>query len=94
MMTNFTVKVTPNASKNQLIGWKEGLLCLRIRGVPEKGRVNEELVAFLANLLNVAKSQITIISGHTSRIKRIQVEGFTEEKLQQRILTSASVLRD
>ncbi len=75
-----TLKITPNASKNQLVGWRENLLCLRIRGVPEKGRVNEELIDFLAELLDVAKSQIEIVSGHTSRLKRIKIEGISEEK--------------
>ncbi len=75
-----TLKITPNASKNQLVGWRENLLCLRIRGVPEKGHVNEELIDFLAELLDIAKSQIEIISGHTSRLKRIKIDGISEEK--------------
>ena len=37
------VKITPNAKQNQIIGWKEDILCLKIKGVPEKGLVNEEL---------------------------------------------------
>ena len=74
-MTLLYVKVTPNAKQNQIIGMKEGVLCVRIRGVPEKGRVNEELIAFLAETLGLAKSQIEIVSGHTSRLKRIRIEG-------------------
>lgn len=74
------IKVTPNASKNEIIGWEGDLLRVRIKGVPEKGRVNEELIAFLAKELKVAKSQITILSGHTSRLKRIQIEGTEEEQ--------------
>jgi len=75
-----TLKITPNASKNQLVGWRDKLLCLRIRGVPEKGHVNEELIAFLADLLDIAKSQIEIACGHTSRLKRIKIEDLSEEK--------------
>lgn len=69
------IKVTPNASKNKIIGFNEGILCVRIRGVPEKGRVNEELINFLADTLNIAKSRISIVSGHTSRLKRLKIEG-------------------
>jgi hypothetical protein len=72
------VKITPNASKNEVIGWEGDLLRLRIRGVPEKGRVNEELIAFLAKHLKIAKSQIEIVSGHTSRLKRLRIEGISE----------------
>ncbi len=70
--------MTPNGSKNQIIGWEEGVLRVRIRGVPERGRVNEELVAFLAKTVGVAKSAIKIVSGHTSRLKRVKIEGITE----------------
>lgn len=72
------IKVTPNAAKNQILGWEGNVLRLRIRGVPEKGRVNEELIAFLAKTWGLAKSQITLLSGHTSRLKRLQIEGITE----------------
>ena len=50
-MTMIQIKVTPNASKNQIVDWTEGVLRLRIKGVPEKGQVNEELIAFLAKQL-------------------------------------------
>lgn len=72
------IKVTPNAAKNQILGFKEGILSVRVRGVPEKGRVNEELIDFLADTLNIAKSRITILSGHTSRLKRLKIEGLAE----------------
>lgn len=78
-----TLKVTPNASNNQIIGWKEDLLCLRIRGAPEKGRVNNELIAFIASLLDISKSQIEIVSGHTSRLKRLKIEGISLEQFQK-----------
>ncbi|MBU6382828.1 MAG: DUF167 domain-containing protein [Verrucomicrobia bacterium] len=68
-----TVKVTPNASKNEIVGWEGEVLRVRIKGVPEKGRVNEALIAFLAQEYKVAKSHITILSGHTARMKRIQI---------------------
>ncbi len=89
-----TLKITPNASKNQVVGWKEGLLCLRIKGVPEKGRVNEALVAFLADLLGIAKSQIEMVSGHTSRIKRLKIEGLSEKNLYAVVQTHLRTLQE
>lgn len=72
------VKVTPNASKNQIIGFEEDVLRVRIRGVPEKGKVNEELIAFFAKTLGIAKSRIEILSGRASRLKRIKIQGISE----------------
>jgi len=75
MATLLLIKVTPNAKENRIVGYEEGVLRVRIRGVPEKGRVNEELIAFLAEVFDIAKSQIEIISGHTARLKRVKIQG-------------------
>ncbi len=69
------IKVVPNASKNSIEGWENERLRIRVRGVPEKGIVNENLITFLAKELGIAKSKIKILSGHTSRLKRIEIEG-------------------
>lgn len=61
------------------MGWEGDLLRLKIKGIPEKGRVNEELIAFLAKEFKIAKSQISMISGNTSRLKRLKIEGSPEE---------------
>jgi uncharacterized protein (TIGR00251 family) len=81
MITVLLIKVTPNAKKNQIIGKEEGILRIRIRGIPEKGRVNEELISFLAEVLDISKSQIKIVSGHTSRLKKVEIEGDKEISL-------------
>lgn len=76
------VKVTPNASKNEILRWEENYLVVKIRGVPEKGKVNENLLAFLAETLGIAKSKIAITSGKTSRIKKLNIEGVCLEKIE------------
>jgi len=66
------VKVTPNASKSVILGFQEGILKVKIQAPPDKGKANDALIAFLAEVLKVAKSDLTLLSGHTSRIKKIQ----------------------
>jgi uncharacterized protein (TIGR00251 family) len=61
------------------VGWVENVLAVRIKGVPEKGKVNEELIAFLAKELKIAKSQIEILKGHTSRYKKLVLKGLSKE---------------
>ena len=77
------VKVTPNASQNQMVSWEEGVLRLRIRGVPEKGEVNEELIAFLADEFGIAKSRIQIVYGASSRLKRLKIADVTYAHLNE-----------
>jgi len=79
------VKVTPNASKNEISGWEEDTLRIRIRGVPEKGRVNEELIAYIAEIIGLAKSKIKIVSGTASRFKRLKIEGVALEEFKSKL---------
>ena len=71
------VKVTPYSSKNEILRWEENRLVLKIQGVPEKGKVNENLIAFLAHTLKISKSNIHILSGETSLLKKLHIEGIT-----------------
>jgi uncharacterized protein (TIGR00251 family) len=79
---SFMSGIIPNASNNSIEGWESERLRIRIRGVPEKGEVNKNLITFLAKELGIAKSKIKILSGHTSRLKRIELEDVSSlEKL-------------
>ena len=69
------VKVIPKSSKTELAGvLADGTWKIKIAAVPEKGKANRELIEFLAEKLNVAKSRIHIVSGGTSHLKRIRVD--------------------
>ncbi len=83
MTSTFNVKVTPRSSKNAIIGWEEGVLKVRLRAIPDKGAANEMLINFLAEELDLSKSKVKILSGHTSRIKRLEVAIDREELLKR-----------
>lgn len=72
------VKVIPNATKNSMEGFQEGILKVKIRAIPDKGKANHMLIEFLAESLKVSKSQIQILSGRSSRLKKIEIQGITE----------------
>jgi len=75
------VKIIPNASKNSLEGFQEGILKIKIQASPDKGKANEALVEFLAETLEVPKREIRILSGHTSRLKKIDIPPEASKKL-------------
>lgn len=77
------VKITPNASRNEILRWEENRLVIKIKGVPEKGKVNENLVAFLAKTLEITKSQIKIAAGQTSRIKKLDIQEMSLEQIKK-----------
>ncbi|OGH56674.1 MAG: hypothetical protein A3G34_05125 [Candidatus Lindowbacteria bacterium RIFCSPLOWO2_12_FULL_62_27] len=73
MPQEFWVKVTPRASKDEVVGWADQVLKARVRAVPEGGRANEALVELLSDYCGLPKSAFTIVRGHTARLKRIRV---------------------
>ncbi|MBS0616296.1 MAG: DUF167 domain-containing protein [Verrucomicrobia bacterium] len=72
------IKVIPKASRTEIVGWEGEYLKIRVKGVPEKGEVNLALIDFLSEKLGIAKSRIEIISGQTSRLKRVKIEGIEQ----------------
>jgi uncharacterized protein len=74
-----SVRIQPRASKNSVSRMEDGTLKIRLTAPPVDGAANEALVKFLSDTLSVSKSQIEILSGHTSREKRVKISGRSEE---------------
>ncbi|HAI99681.1 MAG TPA: DUF167 domain-containing protein [Dehalococcoidia bacterium] len=81
-MNNFPVKVQPKASRDQVVGYRDGVLQLRVTAPPDKGRANAAVVALLADALGVAKSRVRIVRGQSSRDKVLTVESLTPEDVR------------
>ena len=78
--------VTPNASRNEIVGFTDGVLRVKIAAPPVKGKANRELIVFLSRALGVTRSSLTITKGLTSRNKVIAVEGLSRDDILKRIL--------
>ncbi len=81
----FAVKVHPRAKKNAISGEVGDALKLSITAPPTDGKANQACVEFLAKLLKVPRSSITIASGQTGRNKVICVAGLSVEEVRKRI---------
>ena len=71
MNSTFEIKVTPSSSRQQWALDKNGSLKCFLKNPPEKGKANKELIDLLSKALSVPKQEIEIISGLTSRKKRV-----------------------
>ena len=81
------VRVTTRASKNQIVGaLSDGTVKIRVTAAPTEGQANDELVKFLSNVLDVAKSRIEIVAGETGRDKLISVLDMDSETLHRKIV--------
>lgn len=74
--------VQPRASRNEVCGIHESELKVKLTSPPVEGAANDACRQFFSKLLKVPKSSITIVSGETSRHKRIRVENYTVEKAE------------
>ena len=81
----FAVKVHPRAKKNAITGELGDALKLSLTTPPVEGRANEACVEFLAKLLKVPRSSVTIASGQRSRNKVIRVMGLSAEEVRRRL---------
>lgn len=80
----FTVRVVTRATRAEIAGVQEdGVLKIRLTSSPSEGNeVNDELVVFLAERLNVAVSAIEIVAGQKGREKLISVDGIQPVDLE------------
>jgi uncharacterized protein (TIGR00251 family) len=84
-MARVTVKVHPRAKRSAVTGrfgeaWK-----LDLAAPPVDGKANDECVRFLAELAGVARSRVRIVTGATSRLKTVEVEGLEQAELERRL---------
>lgn len=69
------VKIVPNASANEIIGFMQDELKIKLSASPQKGKANKQLIAFLAKEWKLPKSAISITRGKTGRHKLLEIEG-------------------
>lgn len=67
----------PGAKRTSVVGLYGDKLKIAIATPPVDGKANQAIIAFLAKTLGVSKSKISLISGETSREKRIRIQGIT-----------------
>jgi len=65
------VFVQPRSAKNMIAGQHGDALKIKLTAPPVDGAANKMCIQYLAKFLKIPKSALEIISGHSSRTKRI-----------------------
>ena len=81
----FKAKIIPGSSRTAVCGLLDGMLKIKVSAAPEKGKANRCLIEFLAKRLGVKKNAISIISGRTNQVKKMQVLGISAEALLKKL---------
>jgi uncharacterized protein len=81
----FAIRVIPRAGRTTIAGVRGNALAIRLAAAPVDGAANDALIAFLAETFDRPRRDITIISGYTSRDKRVAIAGLTESQFAERL---------
>ena len=71
--SRLSVRVSPNAPRDEIAGFAEGVLRVRVAAPPEKGKANRELVDLLSRELDIPRSLVRLVSGESARHKVVCV---------------------
>jgi uncharacterized protein (TIGR00251 family) len=89
--TRLHVRVSPGASRAEVVGrhgdgWK-----IRVTAPPEGGRANEAVVRLLAEKLRVPRRDVAIVSGSSGRDKVVSLAGIAPDELERRLASATAV---
>lgn len=79
------VRVQPKSSRNQVGGFQDGTLRVRVTATPTEGQANAAVIALLAKTLGVSKSRLEIIRGYSSRDKVVSVDTLTDQEVRRKL---------
>jgi len=79
------VLASAGASQSKVRGLHGGALKIAVRSAPEKGKANAEIEEVLAKFFGVAKNQVSLVAGETSRNKCVHVLGVEREAATRKI---------
>jgi uncharacterized protein len=77
----FAVRVIPRSSRSEIVGEYNGALKIKLNSPPVDGEANKELIALLAKIFQVSKSDVEIIGGQTSKLKQVKICGINQTDL-------------
>jgi len=74
------LRVTPRGGRDDIDGIEtladgRSVVKVRVRAIADGGEANRAVIALLANVLRVPKARIRLLSGITSRLKQVAIEG-------------------
>jgi uncharacterized protein len=81
----FSVKVHPRAKKDAITGEIGDALKVALNAPPVDGKANDACVRFVAEILRVPRSSVTIAAGETNRNKLIRVAGMSAAQVEERL---------
>jgi uncharacterized protein len=77
------LRVVPSSSRDQIMGFMQDALKVKVTAPPEKGKANVAVIQLLAKELGVATQSITLVNGHGSSDKLVDIDGLGTSALDR-----------
>jgi uncharacterized protein (TIGR00251 family) len=77
-----TLHIQPGAKKTEIVGLHGEALKIRLAAPPVDGKANEALLEFLVEKVGARRTALELVSGQTSRTKRVCIDGCSVEELR------------
>ena len=83
-LTLIEIEVQPGSSRQGVIGFNEwrGRLQVAVKAEAQKGKANHAVCAVLSQSLG---AKVSVVAGHTTRLKKISVEGMNASQIISRL---------
>jgi uncharacterized protein (TIGR00251 family) len=78
--------IQPGAKKTEVAGPHGEALKIRLAAPPVDGKANACLIGFLADQLGIAKASVSLVSGDSSRAKRVRIAGVDPATVRKLLL--------
>ncbi len=80
--TLISVRAQPGAKRNAILGEHDGALRVAVTAPPDKGKANEAIATVLAKAFSIPNSAVELVSGPSSRQKRLLLRDVSVEQAQ------------
>lgn len=77
------MRVIPRASRSEIVGEYDGSLKVKLASPPVDGAANAELIKLFAKKFDVSRGDVEIVSGETSKNKRIKINNLSKSKFDE-----------
>lgn len=85
MTARITVRATPRSRRDSIEAGAGGVLVVHVTAPPDEGKANAAVCKVVAEALGVPKSAVTVVRGHTARVKTLEIAGLSEEEVAGRL---------
>jgi uncharacterized protein (TIGR00251 family) len=75
------VRLQPRASRDELVGLRDGVLHVRVCAPPLDGEANRALCRLLAGRAGIARTRVEVVRGVRARNKLVRVAGIGAAEL-------------